>query len=172
MIYVCSDHLPVRLALKTDYVNNNVNYFDFKNANWKRFSKFINRNICLYNNNVYSSKEMVDSALHQFIDTLNDAVRQSVPQKQKRRVGKTLPNNIKLLMRNRNHFRRKWLRYRDDCDYYEFKTLNSVIKSEITKFRNNSWNQVLSSLEKKLFSFLEFNKNFKEEIQKYSNVKA
>lgn len=143
-----SDHLPVKVTLKSQYDERELRYFDFKNANWQLFSRYISRHLILPLENVISSCELVDSALKHLISTINDAILHSVPQKVRNNCSKQLPRNIKSLIRRRNLHRRKWLRHRDIYDYHEFKTLNRLIKWETEKFKNKAWNQLLSTLDK------------------------
>lgn len=143
-----SDHLPVRLNMKNRCDTVEFKFFDFKNANWHRFSRYIKRHLVLPIEEAVSSTNLIDSALEHFINTVNEAIVHSVPLKCKMNVNKQLPRNIKSLIRKRNYHRRNWLRYRNTFDYYEFKILNSVIRWEIEKFRNLSWNRLLSTLDR------------------------
>lgn len=143
-----SDHLPVRLTMKSRCDNSEYKFFDFTHANWHRFSQYIRRHLVLPIEGTVSSTDLIDSALEHFINTVNEAIVYSVPQILKKNVNKQLPRNIKALIRRRNYHRRNWLRYRHTLDFYEFKSLNSIISWQIEKFRNSSWNQLLSTLDK------------------------
>ena len=62
--------------------------------------------------------------------------------------GKPFPNNIKVMIQIRNVYRRNWKRYRDIEDHRQMTRLNKSITKEIAEFRNQSWNSMLSSLDK------------------------
>lgn len=143
-----SDHLPVKITVNGNFNSTEFQFQDFSRANWAAFKRYLNRNLILPVSNAVFTKEDIDLKLIHFINMLNDAINVSVPLKRRRCTRKPFPYFIKVLIRNRNRHRRNWLRYRLVIDYNEFKRLNSVIKEEVDRFRNSSWNSMLSSLEK------------------------
>jgi hypothetical protein len=58
-----SDHLPVKCQLNRESINSQFFFRDFKKANWKLFSKYINKNIQLPSCQIIESCELIDAAI-------------------------------------------------------------------------------------------------------------
>ena len=143
-----SDHLPVKCQLNRESINSQFFFRDFKKANWKLFSKYINKNIQLPSCQIIESCELIDAAIENFTNINNHAISHSVPLRTQSFLSKKLPQNIQSLITDRNYHRRQWVRYRFSGDFQLVKSLNSQINTEIEKFRNNKWNDLLQSLDK------------------------
>lgn len=79
------------------------------------------------------------------------------------------------MIRLRNLFRRNWKRYRDLHDHQQMSRLNKNIAAEINQFRNISWNNMLSTLDKSSSAFWKTSKILKRKskcipILKHNNV--
>ena len=161
-----SDHLPVNCQLMSQAIKSNESYRDFRKAKWTIFSKFINKNLIIPPNQAFSNDEFIDSALDHFISTINVAIEHSVPVKKLKATKQKIPPTIQNLIKERNHHRRQWIRYRFTGDFEKVKELNNIINFEIEKLRNSSWNNMLSSLDKGSSPFWNLTKIFKKKSNK------
>lgn len=143
-----SDHLPVKIVVNNKCDTAEFQILNFQKANWYRYARYISRHLNLSNLDICSNTDQIDANLAHFIRTIKEAISVSVPVKYRRNSNRKLPNFIKSLIRTRNFYRRKWQRYRNTIDFNEYKTLNSIIQWQIEKFRNSSWNLLLSRLDK------------------------
>lgn len=135
-----SDHLPVKLTFKKLADNNLHRIFDYKRANWTRFSHIINSHITPVNIESVSRQEQIDEMIEYLTNIIKLAKEQTIPLKSSQIMRRPLPANIKYLILVRNRSRRNWIRYRTSSDLAIMKMVNSRIQEEITKFRNISWN--------------------------------
>lgn len=158
-----SDHLPVLTTFNSVYMpTNNVKY-DYKNADWKAFKNYINRNIALYLEFPLNSTEDINKLVDLFTTLILNALERCVPKI------KSSPNYIKRLTRNilnlitmRNKSRRNWIRYRLPHFKMEMGFLNKVISYAIVRFRNSNWNRTLKRLSKASSTFWNISKILKK----------
>ena len=88
-----SDHNPVSLVLNEKLINKSFDVFDFKNANWVKFRKYLDKNIDL--NFHIKSREVVEDKIKSLTNMINKAVELNVPLKN---------NNV-----NKHNYLRKFL---------------------------------------------------------------
>ena len=143
-----SDHLPITSTINLRYEVVENQYYAYNNANWRRFSKLIYRNLPLVDVAEISNTVQVDNMINTFNSTIKMAIDASVPKRRITPHSKPFPNNIKVMIQIRNVYRRNWKRYRDIEDHRQMTRLNKSITKEIAEFRNQSWNSMLSSLDK------------------------
>ena len=102
-----------------------------------------------------------------FNNTIKLGIEASVPKCRSASTIKPLPNNILILIQFRNIYRRNWKRYRDVNDHRAMSRLNKSIAYELSQFRNKSWNNMLSTLDKSSSAFWKVSKMLKK---KYTNI--
>ena len=115
-------------------------YYAYNNANWRRFTKLIYWNLPLVDVAEISNTVQVDNMINIFNSTIKMAIDASVPKRRITPHSKPFPNNIKVMIQIRNVYRRKWKQ--------QMTRLNKSITKEIAEFRNQSWNSMLSNLDK------------------------
>ena len=76
-----------------------------------------------------------------------------------------MPDKIQNLITERNYHRRQWVRYRFIGDFQQSKVLTSQINSEIELFRNNNWNVLLESLDKRAPPFWNLTKILRQKAK-------
>ena len=144
-----SDHLPIMSDINIRYDTVDNLCYAFNKANWPRFAKFINRSLPTPNDfDTITNINQIDNMINVFSDAVKMGINESVPKRSVAPMTKPLPNNIKIMIQLRNVFRRNWKRYRDDSDHRAMRRLNKNITKEINIFRNKSWNDMLSTLDK------------------------
>lgn len=143
-----SDHLPVKVVLNKHFCSYDNFIYDYKHANWNRFSQYVNRYLPSIRLENLISNEQIDSAILKFNKIVYKAIKLSVPKKLRQLFRKPFPNHIKELIRLRNYHRHRWQRFKNLNDELRMKNLNLEISREIINFRNRSWNHLLSTLDK------------------------
>lgn len=171
-----SDHLPIHVSLNSDFRSVQKTFYEFKKANWSRYASFIKRNLTVSDESDYYNHEQVDSMIETLSNTISNAVNYSVPKKIFTAKTQPLPMYIKHLIQIRNVYRRNWKRFRDIDDHFQMKMFNFRISEEIQKFKNNSWNKKLSTLDKGSTPFWNISKILKKKssnipILKYNNTR-
>lgn len=159
---LCSDHLPVMISINREFNSVQKSFFDFKRANWPRYSSFIKRNLVVPDVNHHFNPHQIDSMIITFNDILSQAVNHSVPTKSYAVNTQTLPQHIKHMIQIRNVYRRNWKRYRDETDHTRTKEYNYRITEEIKKFKNITWSNKLATLEKGSSPFWNISKILKK----------
>lgn len=170
-----SDHLPIQITINSEFTCIQKSCYDFKKANWIKYSKYIKRHLTIPDENLENDAEHVDSMITTLSNTIYDAVNHSVPRRVFAVSSQPLPMYIKQLIKTRNVYRRNWKRYRDVQDLIETKICNLRISEEIRKFKNYAWNKKLSTLEKGAPPFWNVSKILKKKttnipILKYNNA--
>jgi hypothetical protein len=88
----------------------------------------------------------IDHMVSFITQKIQEAIDLSVPKVHPMVFRYILPERIRLLIRLRNARRRQWQRTRSPFLGSVVLTMNENIKSAISKFRNNEWSALLSSL--------------------------
>lgn len=154
-----SDHLPVIGIIKKSFHKIENKMYNYSKANWSKFAKHINRNLPLSPNfTEISNKSQIDEMISSLNNTIKGAIECSVPKRREFVNNKPLPNNIKVLIQFRNIYRRNWKRYKDANDHQQMTRLNKQITDELLKHRHNSWNNMLSTLDKSSSPFWKISK--------------
>ena len=154
-----SDHLPVTGYINAKYHPIENEIFCYNKANWSKFAQYISRNLPTPPNfTEVVNKDQIEEMILSFNNAIKTAINWSVPKIKQKPKNKVLPNNIKILIQFRNIYRRNWKRFRDLSDHQEMTRLNKCIKEEIFKYRNSSWNNMLSQLDKSSSPFWNLSK--------------
>ena len=163
-----SDHLPIVCIVNLSYDMVENLHYSYSKANWHQFSKFINRNLPRsVDFNEITDNNQIDNMINVFNNTIKLGIEASVPKCRSASTIKPLPNNILILIQFRNIYRRNWKRYRDVNDHRAMSRLNKSIAYELSQFRNKSWNNMLSTLDKSSSAFWKVSKMLKK---KYTNI--
>jgi hypothetical protein len=144
-----SDHRPVTFEIDS----NGIEFISeqlvscYRRADWVRFQNFLNGNVVLNN----SSPELlnpgdIDHMVSFITEKIQEAIDLSVPKVHPMVFRYILPERIRLLIRLRNARRRQWQRTRSPYLGSVVSFMNENIKSAISKFRNNEWSALLSTL--------------------------
>ena len=107
----------------------------------------------------------------EFNHIIQMAIDESVPKCIILPTTKPLPNNILIMKQIRNVYRRNWKRYRDPYDHQQMTQLNKNITKEINQFRNQSWNYMLSTLDKSSSPFWKVSKILKKKTKSVPTLK-
>lgn len=143
-----SDHIPVLFeihSLTNSIVEESI--FDYSNANWNMFQDDIHYSILPQLQFFATFPNPVKSTIDDMVETLTSAVLDSeatnVPKT--RKTGKTIniPPHVKSLISARNHFRRRFTRYRHISDKISFQSLNKQIKLEISEIINKKFTSII-----------------------------
>lgn len=169
-----SDHLPIKISLNKNIQTIQRYYYNYNKANWPRFSSYIKRNLSSSNDSSLNI-EQIDSKVASFNDCIKAAITHSIPLKETKPIKTVLPEHIKNLIQIRNVYRRNWKRFRDTSDHSATKQFNIRIKNEILIWKNKTWSEKLSSLEKGSAPFWNISKVLKKKannvpILKYNNT--
>lgn len=141
-----SDHNPVLANIGTNYnyVNNNKTY-DFKNANFKLYKQHINTHLNLSKH--LDANDDIDQAISNLQDIILEAFRISVPLVNPKIYYDSVPNNIKQLIKLKNHFRRKFQKTRKNEYNKIYKILCNNVNLKLTAWKNSCWENKIKNLE-------------------------
>lgn len=162
-----SDHLPVQTILHSNYTKVKKFFYDIKNANWTVFGRTINRLLPDCDSFPASSQDDIDNLINLFSLVIVAAKEHSIPKREIKSSPKALPPNIISLIKLRNRHRRNWLRRRNIRDLTLVRWFSQLVNIELSKLRNENWNNLLSSLEKNSSPFWKLSKVIKK---KYSGI--
>lgn len=154
-----SDHNPIVFTLASNGMKNEKMTFDYSKTDWYKYRYIINKELEI-NNNI-TSIETLEQEILKFTDTLilgrNSTTKKipSVPFHQK------LPPEIIILIRTRNFYRKRWQKYRNWQDKTEMNKLTTEIRSQITTYRRETWNDKIQKLNTKDNSLWKMTKTLK-----------
>jgi len=139
-----SDHYPIRAEF--DFVIPNwqtkqvTKSFDFNRANWPLFKS------CLANSQIDLSIEDIDLLNEKITEQINLAASESIPFRNFKPFGKTLPKEILVLLSERRAAKKKAKKTKGEEDMKEFNRLSRTVRNEILKHRNEVWLKFLEKI--------------------------
>lgn len=143
-----SDHVPVQfgidLDIETTVPSRQVNKPNTHKANWKLFREQLNSMIIdspIYAVSGAMSNIQIDEALEFITTSTKEAFESSVPIEKVNKNGMFMTKELRGLIRERNYFRRRWLRTHRNIDKLNYKSItqeiNFLIKREQCDKINN-----------------------------------
>lgn len=155
-----SDHYPVVLELGTNIEKSEIEkQFNYKKGNWKRFRELISANINIKQD--LNSGNEIDEQVEILTDVIQRAAEETIPKHEINTIRIQLSDEIKHWIRLRNKARKRWQKTRENAWYLEMKVLNKIIRDEITKHKNEMWQQKLEKLNVQDNSIWKLSKNLR-----------
>lgn len=140
-----SDHCPVLLVLKTTPERRCPKLVpNYHRANWQVYQEFIEGRMDSVTINMNTPAD-IDGCVEQFTRVISDADEQAVPRTVHTPHGLELSDEILHLIRRRNALKRRWSRSRLPNIRTEIGELNAIIKCEISKLKNENWQNAMAS---------------------------
>lgn len=146
----------------------------FRKANWNRYRSVIQSELGLNlpsEMDGVSNPEQIDDMINNFVRTVTDAQKISVPMIRKQSYSVCLPQNLKDKIRRKNNLRRTSQRYPQFEVFlrYEINQLKFEIDEEIKSLVNENYSHMLSQIDKndsyvKLWQTTKFLKNRGKQI--------
>lgn len=144
-----SDHYPVQFSIITQNIKrgSDKQVFCYRQANWKLFREVLQKEIEKIPLRVPTSlnfRPVIDTLVQHLIDITTKARDHSVP---KVKVGKDnimIDNETKDLIKIRNYYQRRYLKYRDNNDKDLHKHLKYIVENKLKTIRAEDWNRKLS----------------------------
>uniref|UniRef100_A0A2M4CXW8 Putative reverse transcriptase n=1 Tax=Anopheles darlingi TaxID=43151 RepID=A0A2M4CXW8_ANODA len=146
-----SDHVPFLFEIQNAQptINPNKFYFNYKMANWDTYRNSINKNIDLSINhlNEINNKDEIDKMISSLSDNISMAHDAAVPKATPGKYNINIPEDIKMLIKLRDKFRKKWQRSRRNREYKStLLNLNNWIKLNVNETRNKVWTKNLEQI--------------------------
>lgn len=147
-----SDHLPVRITLhpKSACLPNRQS-LNIKRANWNTFKCSLKHKLKVSNLSLASitTEQDIDKLVEIFYNAINEALENSAPKtKIHNPINAKIPEHILELIKLKNKTRKQWHAYRTVALKRQLNKLNRSVRQQIYTFRNKSWSDKLSSLQK------------------------
>lgn len=144
-----SDHVPVIFSIDLDIDTGDcrrVNKRNLHKANWNQFRYQLNSQI--FNTNLYESScnmniNTIDRAVESITSITKEAYNKGVPIVNVSKCGEFISKNVRDLIKERNFYRRRWLRSHRTDDKINYKSLTHQINYLIKTERCDKINNVL-----------------------------
>lgn len=160
-----SDHNPVySKIIHIPTQNPKKIVYNYKNANWEGFKKDIECDIP-YDPTI-SSPEQIDALLSTLTTSIMTAAANNIPKQEIPTYHVDLPNNTKALIKIKNIFRKKSQKTGNKHYRQLYNRLNNLVKTEVTKTRNNIWNDFLKSIDPQNGNLWRVTKTFMKKTEK------
>lgn len=140
-----SDHNPILTEIGKQICNNPAhNFYEFSNANWEGFRKYINNK--LINNQKAITKEIIDSETSKLTNITKKAMEKFIPNRNVRNMGDRLivPEEVKKMIRLRNKYRKIWQASKKHENKLIYSIMSKKIKTEIRIIKNTKWSNILN----------------------------
>lgn len=146
-----SDHAPILLKLSSPSYRsqpiNEVTYIrDYRNADWQKFKDHITNSLP---HHPITKPEDLDTADATFVQVLNDAMQDSIPQKRRttdRR--RTLPPDIIKIIKMKRAAHRLYMRTHEDADRRLYRSLQQDVRDAIERYETHRWDKLIQKVDK------------------------
>lgn len=140
-----SDHLPVKATIRTTNVTLMPprTYRDYKNVNWMDFQTKLKNRIRI--NRDLDTTRKIDEAIAVITNNIQIATEECVPKAQSRNNG--LPQNIQDKIDERNRQRYRYKRYRNREDLLLLQEMNQEIMVLIRSLDEYRWHQQINRIQ-------------------------
>ncbi|KFM71878.1 putative RNA-directed DNA polymerase from transposon X-element, partial [Stegodyphus mimosarum] len=136
-----SDHIPVLVTLGThkQVINEKIRITD-----WNMFSDMLRENPPSLG--TLKTRNDIDTAVDTISKSVLDAISKASRYVNKEKFSGRLPNDIRQLISQRNHLRKRWHITWSPQIKREWNKLNKIIKKKIDEHRNTLWEEKILSL--------------------------
>lgn len=140
-----SDHNPVAITIGDEIASFTPSIkYNYRKANWKQFRLELDK---LIDSTPVNTVQNIETAVANFTTNVFKAVDVSVPKSIPGRCSiYDLPFSIKKSIAVKNRARRIWQKFRTPDLKRIYETLRDKVKTEITEFRSQQWEQCVGDL--------------------------
>lgn len=146
-----SDHAPILIKLACPFyrsqpVNEAIYMRDYRNADWQKFKDYISKSLPHF---PITKHEDLDTAETLFVQVLNEAIQDSIPQKRyttdRRRA---LPPDILKIIKTKRAAHRLYMRTHEDEDRRLYRSLQEDVKDAIQRYETRRWDKFIQKVDK------------------------
>lgn len=140
-----SNHAPVIFYIEEEISKSNEQLMpNYAEANWKLFKYELNKNIILPP--ILETVNDINKAVDNITTLIQNASKAAIPLRKQRTIEDNLPDNIKILISQRNHIRKKWQQSRSDQLRILKNHLSNKVRLLINNHKNEAWQSKLEKL--------------------------
>ena len=135
-----SDHLPVKITIKTNIDNTIISKMNKKEINWKNMRTELNKHeVIEYTNNT----QIIEQNTEKIIKQIQNAVKASEKTTTITNKHKKLPIEIYYLIKEKRKLQRQFRETRHTQIKTKYNKINQEIKKKITEHSKEQWNKYI-----------------------------
>lgn len=141
-----SDHRPIICTLSCKSVKVEISHPQESHYDWAKFEPLVDQHI-ITASPVLATPADIDAAVTCFATQLNEGLASSKKYAPQSTYCKPVPREILKKIKQKNHVRKLYQQTRYPAYKTEYNHLTAEVKTEISKFRSETWTKTVSEME-------------------------